>query len=1710
MSGKNDYSILLGLAINIQQAQNKLNAQIKQLKLEAPIEISSASAKKAIKELSAESQKLLSQNKNILDNKITTYLRENTKLSSGLKNEMLQIQNSIKDVDASGLKNLQKEFNVTRQHAKALGQEGRSLTTELKNNFGKVVNWISLTTVFFTVTRGLKNLVTTVIELNTAMIDLRKTTNATEKEYLQFYHSANKTAKQLGITTKEVISQTAEWTRLGYSIKEASNLAQNSAIFKAISPNMDISKATDGLVSILKAYKINPNDALDGIISKINAVGNAFAVSNLDIVEMMTRTSSAMAAANNTMEETIALGTAGIEITRDAEGMGAALRTISMRIRGMNEETEELDDNLANITGRIYDLTKVSIMSDPNTYKSTYQILKEISEVWDNLTDKTRAETLELLTGKRQAQIGSAILTNFDSANRSLEIMMDSQGNAMREMEIIYDSIEYKINQYKESMVGMYQTVSNTDFMKGVISSGTNFTTMITSIIEKIGVIPTLIGAITIAMNLMGKNNAFTKISGNVLHTTGNFEKLNNSITRYNALSTKTQSFQLRYNEMLAKSNTNMSKYLLSLNGANASMTGYIGHLVASKAATIALQTATLALNVALTMGISLAISAIVSSISKLVNAQKEAIQKARELSDAYKDTVTTVNSNIRTLEGLRSEFESLSKGVDENGKNVSLTAEQYDRYKSIIEQVVGISPQLVKGYDAEGNALVNNNGLLDEAIRLQKELNEQKKQEYLLSGRDILKGNRKESDQFTRELLGGLNNVRFKLFDFDWGNGSAYFKKGLENVFKDLNINIQDPSVNVSEKLIEISKLVTARELVIDRLKEQNVLSEQEIQYLDNEIQRLDIIRKNLDMVNQGTATYLSIWASSKDNQDWYNQLQTGFMDEFNKQLSTIASDTSLSIEGMQIETKKLATSFLEVQSSIPSKELNDLKGQLLDGSISTDEYNEKLRNHVLRIQNLADSYQATNPILAELLRMIAGSYVDFANSSDAIKDNTIAIKSYKEILDDVSSSAKLVGDAQKELSESGYLSYNTVSKLLDVYPKLESSLTLTAEGYKVTEGALQDLIDVQLKEYQLSLDNAVRSAESVYGAENLKQAGYDGSTESIKKLISAKIKLLQVEALEARQQYADLGIGGAGLKSYSPYTNVLAELTELERSLNNIGNAETNLANARKAIVQINNEVAKSSKSKSSKSNSSNTKTDNTDYHKKAFEKELKDLKYSLDMKKITEEKYYAELQKLNNRYFKNKKQYLDEYRQYEVEVFNGQLKLQQQAISDIEKLANIRVQMIKHEKNQAKEALKAVKDAEKQKLDATLKVIDARKEAIRLMKDEQDYQKELAEKTKSVTDIQAELRKLELDDSASATRRKLELQNELTKSLESLNELQTNHVIEKQMKELDAQAEKEQKAYDKKAESLDKQIDLIDDYLSKQGLLFQDALKDISGMNDSLYKSMISWNSVYGDGIKQNITSSWNDAYNALSRYSSALNAVSAYNSLQNAQVSNKVATTSTTPVKANTTSSTVKSSTSTASSNSSLANAFAKEKYQGNKSQLNVNNSVVDWLKYRDYASSTSARRTIYQALGGTGTYTGTASQNTWMLSKLKASGFKTGNNEVGDLIKSTGEHGFALVRKGESIFKPEHTRDIKDLLSALNPILPLIKNVAIPSIKGNNNQPIVVQEGDIHINGGATKEALDQIKRIKQDWINEMFRKMDFNKSRIGIKHSTNF
>ena len=107
--------------------------------------------------------------------------------------------------------------------------------------------------------------------------------------------------------------------------------------------------------------------------------------------------------------------------------------------------------------------------------------------------------------------------------------------------------------------------------------------------------------------------------------------------------------------------------------------------------------------------GVSKFIEWVVNGIDAQVNALKYATEAAENLNKAYEDMNTAQKQNTKTVEEYGKTWEKLKDGVDEQGKNVSLSDDEYEQYKESINQIVSILPGITSGWDASNNAILMN-----------------------------------------------------------------------------------------------------------------------------------------------------------------------------------------------------------------------------------------------------------------------------------------------------------------------------------------------------------------------------------------------------------------------------------------------------------------------------------------------------------------------------------------------------------------------------------------------------------------------------------------------------------------------------------------------------------------------------------------------------------------------------------------------------------------------------------------------------------------------------------------------------------------------------------------------------------------------------------------------------------------------------------------
>ena len=187
-------------------------------------------------------------------------------------------------------------------------------------------------------------------------------------------------------------------------------------------------------------------------------------------------------------------------VVQDPGSVGAALRTISLRLRGTS--TKELEEAGEDTTGvvesksklrtKVKSLTGVDILTDTGAYRSTYDILLDISKVWKDISDIDQAALLEVIAGKTRSNTAAAILSNTKDLEEALLAAQEAEGSALRENEKYLDSIQGKIDQFNNAVQTMWSNTLDDDMVKGVVELGTE----LVKIVDNFGLIKTLVMAI--------------------------------------------------------------------------------------------------------------------------------------------------------------------------------------------------------------------------------------------------------------------------------------------------------------------------------------------------------------------------------------------------------------------------------------------------------------------------------------------------------------------------------------------------------------------------------------------------------------------------------------------------------------------------------------------------------------------------------------------------------------------------------------------------------------------------------------------------------------------------------------------------------------------------------------------------------------------------------------------------------------------------------------------------------------------------------------------------------------------------------------------------------------------------------------------------------------------------------------------------------------
>lgn len=373
------------------------------------------------------------------------------------------------------------------------------------------------------VKQGLREVYNNVLELDTAVTELKKVSKMTGDEMNEYLDRTATNARELGANISDLVSSTADWKRLGYTDKDSEELARVSALMANVGDQIDnATTASSYLISAMQGFGLVADDA-ERLLDCMNQIANTEPVSMNDLGIIMQKSSAAMSAAGNTYQETLSLAAAVNGVLQDADTSGTYLKTLSMYLRASKTDAENagiatdgMADSVSELRSELKQLAGVDIMKDDNTFKSTYQIMKELSEVWKDLSDTTQANITELISGKRGGQSTSALLNNFSVAEDAMKQALNSSGSAMRENQTYMDSLQAKLNQLDSAFQKFSTDLMKSDIPKFFISLATVFVDGADSAVKFAGALPTLTAAISGVLSVMQMSGKLKNGAGKV------------------------------------------------------------------------------------------------------------------------------------------------------------------------------------------------------------------------------------------------------------------------------------------------------------------------------------------------------------------------------------------------------------------------------------------------------------------------------------------------------------------------------------------------------------------------------------------------------------------------------------------------------------------------------------------------------------------------------------------------------------------------------------------------------------------------------------------------------------------------------------------------------------------------------------------------------------------------------------------------------------------------------------------------------------------------------------------------------------------------------------------------------------------------------------------------------------------------------------------
>lgn len=650
------------------------------------------------------------------------------------KDRVADFQKSLDSIQATGVRDVNKQFQNLNSEFKSLTAETKNSAKAIKayqkdsiSGFDLLTNAIQKFTMVFLATKAMqfsfdffRKGVQYSLDLNKALTEVSMVTNQSQTQVYALAESYRELSYSMSVLTEDSISAAVEFYRQGLTQQEVMARVAKTTQYAKIT-NEDFKESAQLLTATVNSMGVEIDRASDVFIK----LGDSTATSGSEMAKGLQK-AGGQASAMNVEFEKLASWLATISArTREApESIGTGVKSMMARYQQLTEEgfTEE-DGTRINDVAKALSHINIQIADAEGNFKNYAEVMDEVGQKWGTLDSRTKAYIQTAMAGSYQASRFSNLMEGYADSIDLYNTALDSAGTTQQKYNLWLQGSEAYINRVKEQMTTLWSTMFDVKGVNELASVAETALFAINKVANALGTVPTLLLGVASAGSLLNKGirdatmgvlnqvgDSFIGLrqdlrgsTDEALKASKNYKGLGDSILFLGRPINQTGSALKNMKREFLANTKGMGIFSAMAKTAKTSMISLGTSIDLTRIKMIALKGAMMAVQIGVTLFATAIITKVITAISEWIHKEEKLSAQLKEREQSVQQNISTNNDYIRSLSKMAEEYNRLAGMSPE-----SMSSEDAERFAQIQNEIARIAPEVVIGYDAQGNAIVS------------------------------------------------------------------------------------------------------------------------------------------------------------------------------------------------------------------------------------------------------------------------------------------------------------------------------------------------------------------------------------------------------------------------------------------------------------------------------------------------------------------------------------------------------------------------------------------------------------------------------------------------------------------------------------------------------------------------------------------------------------------------------------------------------------------------------------------------------------------------------------------------------------------------------------------------------------------------------------------------------------------------------------------